>query len=313
MGVSDPPLTTTHMGSPHPHQTPHTSSYSSADTPIFDPNPLPRGPVVQGFGLDVPLSRPDRAFQWRQVDPSPNDSPNPPCFSLQDMQAFSSAQPTSATKWSDSTFLSVDLAAGDPNTAKLASDREVTQAQAPPLPQRRTQTESRKYMDEMVAALSCRPHPMKLSADMHRMLHASKPVHSPQELQCRLESTGSQTTKYQDQHRPHELQQPSESFGSPAPDHSDWYRHSTSPAATTVTSGDEGHGLATCDAKLTLNGFGGCGSGRAGAQGPLTAGRAVGDLSGLSWGKQPSIGTLHRVFAYHEPRVQASLEYTAYM
>lgn len=285
MGASDPPLTTTHMGSPHPHQPLHTSSYSSADTPITDPNPLPRGPVIQGFGLDVPLSRPDRAFQWRQVDPSPNDNPSQPFCCLQDMQAFSSAQPTSASKWPDGTFLSIELTAGDQDSAKLASDRPVTQAQT----QIRTQTQSGKYMDEMMAALSCRAHPVKLSADMQRMLHSSKPVQSPQELQHRLESAGSQITKSQDWHR---SQDPSESFGSPAPDHSDWYRHSTSPAAATAAPSDEEErGLTTWGARLTSNSVGEYGSARAEAQGPLAAGRAVDDLSGLSWGEQPSIGT----------------------
>lgn len=244
--------------------------------------------MVQGWGLNIPLSRPDRAFQWRQADPSPSDNPNQPFCSLQDMQAFSSAQATSASKWPDGTCLSVELTAGDPDSAELASDRQVTQAQAQT--QVRTETQ-RKYMDEMMAALSRRAHPVKLSADMQRMLHSSKPVQSPQELQHRLESTGSHITKSQDWHRSNELQQQSESFGSPAPDHSDWYRHSTSPAATAAAPSDEEErGLASWGAKLTLNGFGGYGSSRADAQGPLPAGRAAGELSGLSWGEQPSTG-----------------------
>ena len=300
MGASDPPLTTTHIDSPHPHQTPHTSSYSSADTPIFDPNSLPRGPVVQGFGQNIPLSRPDRAFQWRQVDPSPNGSPNHPVFSLQDMQAFGSAQPTWVSKWPDNagTFLSVELTAGDPESAKLASDSEVTQAQAPPLSQRRTQTESRQYRDEMVAALSHRAQPAKLSAHMQRLLHNSSPVQSPQELQHRIESNASQIIRYKEWFGAQDLEL-QRSFGSRVSNHTDWYRHSTSPAATAAPSDEEERGLATWGAKLTLDGFGGYCSARAGAQGPSAAGRAVADLSGLSWGEQPSIGTLHSFFAYY--------------
>lgn len=238
------------------------------------------------------MSRSDRAFKWRQVDPSPNDSPNQPLLPLQDMQAFSSAQPTSGTNWPDGTFLPVELTAGDPKSAKLASDRHLTQA--PPETQSRTQTQSSKYMDEMMEALSCRAQPVKLSADMQRLLHNSKPVQSPQELQHRIYSNGSQIISYKEWYGPQdlELQRKSDSFGSRVSSDSYWYRQSTSPAATAVPSVEEEHGLATLGAKLTLNGFGGYGAARAGAQGLLAAGRAIEDLPGLACGEPPSIGTL---------------------
>ena len=143
----------------------------------------------------------------------------------------------------------------------------------------------------MMSALSSRAHPAKLAADMQKVLHNSEPVHSPQELQHRLESIGSQNMRYTDWYRPQEPQNQLESAGSPVLRYSDWYRHGISPAAPTAAAAQEGNGMDRLGGKLILHGFGGYGFNCTGAQGRLAAGRAVEDLSRLSWADQPSPGT----------------------
>ena len=249
-----------------------------ADTPISDPPSFARAPVVRGHGFDIPLSRPDRTFKWRQVDASSSDNRDQPSFALEHTQAFISAQGTS--KWPEdrSTLFPTEL---------TGADRHATQTQAwsRTQAQSQSQTQHDTYRDEITSALSSRAHPAKLSADMQRVLHNSDMVHSPQELQQRLESTGSPIMKYTDWYRPQELQHRLESTGSPAFKYSDWYRQGASPAATTA-SDEEEPGFDSLGAKLTSNGFGKYA--RAGAQvgGPLPAGRAVAGSAELSWPDQ---------------------------
>lgn len=291
VGGSNPPLTT-HVGSPYPYETSLTVGYSSADT--CGPNPFARGPAVHGFGLDMPLSRPDRAFKWRQVDPFPSDNPNQPPSTPENMQAFSIAEVTSASTWpeDDGRFWSAEPAAsGRHSTELMAGDRHATETQTQTQTQAQSQTLSRMYLDEMMAALASRTHPAKLAVDMQGTLHSSAPVSSPQELQHRLESTGSAITRYTDWYRPQQLQNQLEPTGSPVVKNTDWYRHGTSPAATAMTPPEEEQGLHSLGAKLTSNGFEGYDNAGTGAQGSLAPGRAVGDWSGLSWADQPSAGT----------------------
>ena len=180
----------------------------------------------------------------------------------------------------------------------MADDRHATQTQT----HSQSQTLSRTYIDEMMSALSSRAHPAKLAADMQQVLHNSRPVCSPDELQQRLESTGSPIPKYSDWYRPQELQDQLESTRSPVRKYTDWYRHSTSPAATTAAPAEEEHSMDSLAAKLNSNGFGGY----TGAQGPLAAGRAIEDLSGLSWADQPSAGTQSCSLSYREIILTAS-------
>lgn len=156
--------------------------------------------------------------------------------------------------------------------------------------QAQPETLSKRCVDEMMSALSSRAHPAKLAADMQKVLHNSEPVHNLQELQHRLESIGSRNMRYTDSYRPQEPQNQLESTGSPVMRYSDWYRHGISPAAPTAAPNEEGNGIDRLDSKSILHGFGGYDR-WTGAQGPLAAGRAVEDLSGLSWADQPSPGT----------------------
>ena len=190
----------------------------------------------------------------------------------------------------DGTFWSAEATAGDRHfTELMADDRHATQTQTQT--QAQSQTLSRMYIDEMMSVLSSRAHPAKLAADTQQVLHNSTPVRSPDELQQRLESTGSPIPKYTDWYRPQELQNQLESTGSPVRKDSDWYRHGISPAATTAAPAEEEHSMDNLGAKLTSNGFREYGYTWTGAQGPLAAGRADEVLSGLSWADQPTAGT----------------------
>ena len=147
------------MSSPNLHQSPHKGSPE-----------LPTIPTTND--ITIPLSRPDRAFKWRQIQAPPGAHSNPGQTSS-DLQraAVNSACITSGTTWSATHSTGSDSAAD-------------------------MQSPQRMYMNELRSTKAV--DPARVVTGMQRVLAKCNPVSGPDELQHRLESCDTPIMKYTD-------------------------------------------------------------------------------------------------------------------